>query len=237
MEDIVVVNQFFGIGDVIFEQTIVNKIANGRRIIWPVLPQFVEQLNRAYPDIEFVAHGYFPIDAERRDRYFAIIGDEKKRINAEVLPMRWCDTNMMVPYSRCMEVKYTYFGDDYKTWKEKAMWKRDTDREDELFHLLQLDGKEYTLTNRFFGSNSQFIAKMPSSAVEMYTREGFSLFDWAKVIENASAIHTVSTSIVYLLELLDLKAQEVHLYARKPLEQNLDTVKYLLERHKYVLHE
>lgn len=64
-----------------------------------------------------------------------------------------------------------------------------------------------------------------------------SLFDWATVIQKAAAIHTVNTSIIYLLEMLELEAPEVHLYQRTIKGQTFDNIKYILKRHKYVFHE
>jgi hypothetical protein len=43
------------------------------------------------------------------------------------------------------------------------------------------------------------------------------LFDWIKVFENAKEIHTVETSVYYILEKLNL--ENVHIYA-KPTPQN-----------------
>jgi hypothetical protein len=54
--------------------------------------------------------------------------------------------------------------------------------------------------------------------------DGFTLFDWSKIIENASEIHTVSTSNLFLLETLTLKADKINIYPRKPRENNLDGI-------------
>jgi hypothetical protein len=62
--------------------------------------------------------------------------------------------------------------------------------------------------------------------------EGYSLFDWAAVMEQAVEIHTVSTSIIYLLELLHLRA---HIYIRRPDERSHSYYDYLLEQ-KHILH-
>ena len=45
--------------------------------------------------------------------------------------------------------------------------------------------------------------------------EGFTLLDWGKVIESASEIHTVSTSLIYMIEVLYKKPmQNIHIYQR-----------------------
>lgn len=227
---IVVPNQFFGIGDIIWEQTVVRKIACNNQIVWPVEPQFIDGLTAAYPDIKFVNKNHYPIDYNRRDEY---------EINdMVVLPLRWADVIMKVPYSDCMKSKYMMYGMDWQTWKEHAMWKRDEYREKALMARVNPRNEPYCLINRTFGSQSQLKAAIPQVDgllnIEMKTIAEFSLFDWAYVIESATEIHTVSTSIIYLLELLELKAECVNLYPRKPIEEDFRNVEYILQKQKYV---
>ena len=59
--------------------------------------------------------------------------------------------------------------------------------------------------------------------------------DWGRVIENASAMHTVGTSINYIIELLPTKARQIHLYPRIPQEKNFDNYDYLLSK-DYIFH-
>ena len=49
--------------------------------------------------------------------------------------------------------------------------------------------------------------------VEMNDKK-YSLFDWCKVFENATEIHTVDTSLSYIFEKLNLKAKRKCLYSR-----------------------
>lgn len=224
--------QYFGLGDVIFLQTAVRNIAGDDQIVWPVEVQFMEGLFRAYPDILFLNKDIVPIDYNRKDDYIVN--------NLRMIPFRWADQILRLPYTACMSSKYTMVGQDWKTWKDKAMWERDSIQENSLYEFIGLkEGDEYTLINRFWGSQSQFCAdiKQPEgTVVEMCSLPGYSIFDWQKVIQNATHIHTASTSILYILEMLDLKAKEVHLYSRKPIEPHFDNVSYLFERHRYVLH-
>lgn len=228
----IVPNQFFGLGDVIFEQTLVRYF--GEKILWPVEPHFVEGLNRAYPDITFIAKPFVNLNYERKDEY--VTNDMK------VLPLRWSDSLMGVPYSDCMKSKYMLYGFDWQKWKDSAMWVRDEKREKELWYLLGIhSGKPFNLLNTTFGSESQLnvpiVINNGLPTVHMRTIEGFSLFDWAMVIEKATHIHTVSTSIIYLLELLSLQAKTVNIYPRKPIEQDLRNVAYLLTSHDYIIHQ
>lgn len=228
---IIVPNQFFGIGDVIFEQTVVRKLAGDNEIVWPVEPQFLDGLTRAYPDIKFVDKNTFPLNYDRRDEY--------ESHDMRILPLRWADVILKVPYTECMKAKYMLYDMDWQNWRVHAMWKRDGQKEYDLRILLKLPPK-YNLINRTFGSQSQLKAAtkvdngLPN--IDMRTIEGFSLFDWAYVMENATEIHTVSTSIIYLLEMLNLKAECVNLYPRKPIEHDFKNVDYILQKHYYVCH-
>lgn len=223
--------QWFGLGDVVFEQTVVRKIAGpDNAILWPVHPKFVEGLNRAYPDIAFVDYTKFNIDYNRRDDY--------TQDGIRYLPLRFADQLMNLPYSCCMSAKYQYYGMDYKSWRHQAVWIRDRKKENELYSLV-VNHSEYNLVNTYFGSDSQLQVSVGINNglpnVEMKTIEGFSLFDWAKIIENASNIAVVNSSIMFLLELLELKAKEIHLFARKPIENDFKNVDYLFTK-DYILH-
>jgi|SRR6185436_10236719 len=232
--------QSFGVGDVIFTQSLVRKIANGNKVLWGVESHFVDGLNRAYDGITFIDKKLINVDYNRRDDYV---------INGmRVLPIRWSDANLKVPYNQCMRAKYDAYNEDWRTWKEHAMWNRDKEMETKLGikngiweNDYDRDFGEYNLVNTIFGSESQLQVPIEVNNgllnIQMKTIEGFSLFDWAGIIEQANEIHTVSTSIIYLLELLDLKAKEVHLYTRKPIEPTFDNISYILEKHNYILHQ
>lgn len=152
-----------------------------------------------------------------------------------------------MPYKDCMKSKYGMFEQDWHRWREGAMWIRDEYREKELQYRILKDedyvfnGKPYCLVNQKFGTNSQLHKSiLPETGLPVFNMaalSGYSLFDWAKLIENASEIHAVSTSIIYLLEMLDLKAPEVHLYNRTIKGQGFDNIDYLLTKHKYIFHE
>ena len=54
------------------------------------------------------------------------------------------------------------------------------------------------------------------------------LFDWCKVIENASEIHTVETSLNYIIEKLDIKGS-LNMYSKWS-PPNYDHVKMLFKK-------
>lgn len=219
--------QFFGIGDIIFTNTLVrNLMEAGDKILWPVKSHFVEGLNRAYRDVIFVPYQSIDIDYNCQDDY--------EKDDFRFIPLRWAEIVLKVPYSQCMRAKYDWYDMDYRTWKDKAMWHRDIPKENLLFKALGCDKGPYNLINIFFGTNSQLKGNIQLDNglpnIEMRTIPGFSLFDWAKVIENATDIHVVNSSILYIMELLELKCKQPTLYVRKPIEKDFTTTDYLFTK-------
>lgn len=237
----IIINQPCGIGDIIFCMTIARRWKEeGHEIYWPVLPQFLEGLKRGYPDIIFMDWRTIKIDYERKDEHDTVIDGTQYR----VIPLRWNVEIMNVPYFSCMSSKYSLFGWDFKDWKEKAMWWRDEEQENKLldFYRSQSLTEGYNVVNRIYGSDMKL--SIPLSKINpgngqfclplMGDKNIFSLFDYAKVLENASEIHTVSTSILYLLELLDIQCP-IHLYER-PTDPGFKQVNYLFTK-PYILHD
>jgi hypothetical protein len=73
--------------------------------------------------------------------------------------------------------------------------------------------------------------------IEMEPVEGFTMMDWYLVIMAASSIHTVGTSIIYLLELLNLKKEtQIHIYLREPDEKDFANYEYIMKKHSYIFH-
>lgn len=222
----IIVNQPWGLGDIIFCMTIARRWqAEGHTVIWPVLPHFVDGLRRAYPDIHFTDMNLVHIDYERMD--------EHDWNGHRVVPLRWNVEILGVPYEQCMASKYSLFEMDYKDWKDNAMWERDREKERDL--SVEIGAiKPYKLVNQYYTSDaSQNVMIVKPGAIYMRPIPGYSLFDWVGILEDAEEIHAVSSSILYLLELLDLK-QPLHLYSR-PTDKNFSQVSYLFTK-PYILH-
>lgn len=230
-----IICQPFGAGDLIFSMTAIKSLQD--KILWPTLPEYVEGFNRAYPSIYFIDHNLVKIDYNRKDRHF--------HQDAEVIPLRWQD----VPLKECMKNKYSFFGLSWQMWKRDAMYNRDFSKEYALFkHLGLSDGEKFNLVNVNWGCWSPTVLKPGTNRafmqgvvrndykiIPMDIIPGYSLFDWSTVIERATEIHTVSTSVLFLLELLNLSAKAIHLYCRKPNEKDFKNVDYIFTKN-YQLH-
>lgn len=231
---VLIIQQWFGLGDIIWGQTIANDYINdGYKVLWPVKQEWVEGLQRAYPKVTFVDHELIPINYENKRLY--------EENGFTYLPMRFSESLMRKPYKFHMESKYSFLGKNWERWKEYAMPVRDRNRERKLMTILGIDiTGQYNFIATTFGSNGNRAIEIKTSNnfknIELKYIEGYSLFDWCGVIEYAAEIHAVSSSTLYLFEILDLSAKSVHLYCRKPIETNFAYVDFLFSK-PYILHE
>lgn len=220
--------QPFGLGDIIFAQTLVRSMGYSD-ITWPVVDAYVNDCNRAYPDIKFIPLSQSPVDLNSRQ--------DSEKNGYRILPIRFSDSIQGVPYCEVMPAKYQMYQKKWEFWRNKAMWLRDRKREQALFDLVTPKG-EYAVVNTRFGWQGDkriHIPELPEiELVQIRDIPGYSLFDWAMVLERASVIHTVSTSILFILDMLE--TSEVHVYIRRPNEANHDNYSFIFTDEKYVYH-
>ena len=120
-----------------------------------------------------------------------------------------------------MRTKYKVVDTVFDDWKNYFSFKRDKSREEYLFYdyFNLKEGDSYNLVNRWFGTGFSAYRKdiQPANeykVVEMKNLGFDTIFDWCKVFEHATEIHSVHTSICYILETLNLKADKTVLYSR-----------------------
>lgn len=215
--------QSFGLGDVIFAQTLAK--AFGDPVLWGVEPPFVQGLQGGYPDVTFVPNYALNINYNQQHH--------SEKDGLRIIPIRWADTILKVPYSQCMRAKYDMYGLDYNIWKQDATFEM---KDKGLKQLLNIN-EPYNIINEMF--QSDFKGNKPiqvnNGARNIYIKylDGISLFDWAYLLKDAVEIHAVSSSILYILELLPL-TNPLHLYPR-PTDPNYAQVDYLFTKN-YILH-
>lgn len=226
--------QYFGIGDCIFAQGIARKFLNeGYEVIWPVMPDFVQGLQRAYPAVNWLPYTLFSQGLFNTRQECTIDG-------VTIVPIRWADTIIGIKSHLWMRAKYDMYCMDYRLWKNFADYKRDSVREQVLMERYGIEqGEPFVLVNTMYRSDMQgsITPKISSGVkvVQMKIVPGYSLFDYSLMIENASEIHVANSAILYLLELLELSAKEVHIYARKEEGGGFPYVDYLMTK-SYILH-
>lgn len=220
------------IGDIIWCQSIAqNFIEQGHSVVWPVASHYYEGCRFAYPDIDFVP------DRIVRQELFNV--KEKKEIDGMMIaPIRWSDSYMKVPYKYVMKSKFDMYDLDWKIWRNHAMWERDMNKERNLMKLLGINGTPFNFINKRFGTNAErsveIEVKNDYRNIEMSEIEGYSLFDWTGVLLSAAEIHTVSTSLLFMMEVLPITSP-IHLYCRKPIEKDFSFVDYIFTK-PYIIH-
>ena len=199
------------------------------------------QIQRNIPYINFVEKDLFDIDYNERD----FIETDKQII----IPMRWSKEYYASPLKYTMFNKYKMVGIKLEEWR-KLTWLRHRWRESRLKELLGIkEGEKYNLINCNFYSfenKTIFFNKTlldPTNLdinnklknIEMKFIPTFNLLDWAGIIEEAENIYSVNTSIIFLLEVLELKAKEIHLYSRNVNGADFIQTEYLRSKN-YILY-
>lgn len=239
-------NQPRGLGDILFIMKIAQEeVAKGNRVIIPVDSHYTD-IQKHFPEVKIIDRKSFNLNHEIQHVYNI---DEYS-----VIPFRFANDILRVPYTDCMKAKYWYWdllkngvwtnimsdGNSWKRWRDFT-YIRDLENEKKLFDYLNPKGLPYNFINRNFRTN--FSGKSPIKVdngllnIEMRYLKGFTLLDWGIILERAENIHTVGTSINYLIEKLDIKAP-INLYVRKPEEKDFKNYDYILdtENKNYIFH-
>lgn len=210
MRKICLIRQPAGLGDIFFCQKIAAKYLNdGYYVIWPIKTEFYYLQAYLSPLITFIPeslsfpnkHLYFDMSIKE-----PICSEDKSFI---FLPLHGCNlTNSSVMISKYESVKM-----DHTTWKDYFNYTRNRKKEFELFEHLGLGNEEYNLVNPLYASPPNILKKEIKinnglRNVYMDVIDGFTIFDWSRIIEKAKNIYTVETSFNYIIEKLHTTAEE-----------------------------
>lgn len=111
-----------------------------------------------------------------------------------------------------LEDKYTISKLDKDLWKTFS-FDRNTEKENNLFNYLNLENKKYILINGHSSAGYRDLKiESECDVINMSNISGYSMLDWYKVMQEAEAIHTVSTSV--LLPIVNMKHKNVTIYER-----------------------
>lgn len=217
--------QPLGIGDVFFCQGIGKHFARrGYNVVWPIashvmyLKDYIQS-----PEVTFVdVQSDFPYKELYMTQYndpwnlHPMIQEE----DFAFIPLS--NAQYRVPSETLMISKYALVGLDFEQWRDDFNFTRNKEREDDLYYnILGLqDNEPYVFVNRKYGTpphyhEAPFNIDTQDRVVEMQFIPGDNLFDWLKVIENASMVVSVDTSYQYLMEkMTTLKASNYYCYPR-----------------------
>lgn len=193
-----------GIGDIFYLQKAAHFYANlGYEIIWPILPQLL-----------------FLKDYLQTPAKFSDVTEVFVDINDIALNFQVADR--IFPECKIMEAKYKLVNIDGSDWLNYFNFTRNISKEELLYSLLNPNDEDYILVSRNYGTPPDYkkanfgVDTKYGKIIEVDLIEGFTIFDWCKLIENAKEIWMMDTSLNYIIDKLDLKAEKLKLFSRRP---------------------
>jgi len=229
----ILIKQPAGIGDIFFCQKIAYALYEvyNVEIIWPVIPEFI--WIKDYIKVPFIK--FVNWNEEYEGKEILLNNDISIPFlldNYLIIPLQRADWNY--PGISVMDAKYKLVDLDFEDWSYYFNFERKIEKENELYYnILKLtDDSEYCFVSRNYGSPPNyevypFKYEKELRIIEMSFIEGYTIFDWCKVIENASEIYTVDSSINYIIDKLVLKTEDLTLI-RKPFPNQ--TAKHLFKK-------
>lgn len=225
--DNIIINQFMGLGDILFSIPIAKKLNDiGYNIIWPMNNNFLS-IKKNFNYIEIVSKDDYEINYNL---------DTVSIVDRSlILPLRYAN-NILNNGDQitCMSDKYKMLNIPLDEWTTLS-WDRDLKKENELYYdILRLsDSDDYNLINDTFSMNNKIHIDCDNGLknIKLDIIDGFNILDWYKVISNAKNIYTVGTSIVFIIEVIPTnKLCDYFLYARRPDESDCRYYNYLLKK-------
>lgn len=184
----------------------------GYTIVWPLrqdifwIKDYIPDIFFCLEDDNFPGKEYYGKDLIIVSPQFAYLGLKNSHL--------WG-----TEYKHIMSSKYDILNLNWNDWNEGFKFNRNIDKEKKLYYdVLGLkDDSEYVFWNNMASvdvkrSNVLDQLTFDYPVVKLEYIDGFTLFDWCLVFENATEIHTVHTGINYLLDKLNLKSKKYYMY-------------------------
>lgn len=200
----------------------------GYEIIWPLrddilwLGNYIKSINFCSRDDNFHGKEYYGQDAVIVTPNFVYLGIMRSHL--------WG-----IGDDKVMSSKYSILNMNHSDWRSGFTFDRKLDKEKDIYYnLLGLkDDSEYVFINNLYNTDirdSKFISQdqFDLPVVELQILDGFTLFDWCKVLEKAKKIYTVNTAINYIIDVLDTSYDEYVIYAHD--EENKPQIDYLFKK-------
>ena len=197
----------------------------GYEVIWPLRPdihwiqKYIKDINFPTTDDDFIGKDIYDRGAG------AVVEEGGAFISPATADMTHND-------GKIMSSKYSMVGLDHSDWQDYFKFERNFDKEDDLYYnILGLkDDSEFVFINNLYNTDirdSELLSpeNYDLPVVELKIMEGFTLFDWCKVLEKAKSVFTINTSINYLIDVLDTSYERYVIIAHS--EQNKREIDYL----------
>lgn len=202
-----IIRQEAGIGDIFFLQKIAKKLVNrGDEVVWPIKESIYDLITK-----------HLPASGIKYIKYRDLFSTEGYQI------LDFHNTSYYYPEWPLMVSKYKYYGEEWNDWLNWFEFTRDTENEDNLFYnILGLkDDEEFILVHKTYSTqpsvqNCTHMEQLEfpgKKVIETSFIEGTNLFSWCKVLEKAKEIHSVDTSLMYIIEKLKT-TDTLHMYSK-----------------------
>lgn len=222
-----IIMQPWGIGDILYITPLIKALNEQNEVIWPVKKEFL--WIKDYIDLNFI-------------EYYDGVYDNYPLYTQ--IPTMYTDELMKHEgnFNYIMSSKYEYFGYDSSNWLQ-LKWKRNISKELKLAEDLGVDIKNdnYIIVNKHCGfppHTANYINPLTDNKI-IYLEliDNYTLLDWGLLLENAKEIHTVNTSILMVLGILNPNIP-IHVYpyvGHKDLTIIDDILNYFPKWNKYSL--
>lgn len=225
------IRQPAGLGDILYIQKICNHYFSlGYEVFLPIVDYYYDVVKKhlSVSNINICRENQ---DFPMKDLYNStnIRPMKNNRTGDLYIPLQYANYGYkedVILYS-----KYNMVNIDFSDWKDFFSIKRDIEKEERLYYdILKLEqGEEYIFVNNKFATppdlhQREIILPKNKKIVEMNFINGYNVFDWLKVFEEAKEIHTVDTSICYLIEKLSTKNKKF-LYSRNRPDRGFEYIR------------
>jgi|688.fasta_scaffold190958_4 IS1 family transposase len=227
---IMLINQPAGLGDIFYLQKAVKYYADqGVKIYWPVQKEFgylTEYLD--YPNINYypqdknypyknLCEGQYNLFSKQ---YKTSIMDHENNIQILYTPFTHAHAEFEIfqKVKSTMLVKYSLVDQTHENWQNYFTFKRNPKREEILKNKLNLKkNEEFIFVNDLFASPPNMLKREMNikSNLKIVYNDGLPchIFDYCWILENAKEIHTIESSLCYIVEVLNT-TDKLFMYSR-----------------------
>ena len=234
------IRQPAGIGDIIFTHKIAKLIlkkGDYKKIIWPVIKEY-SYIND-YIGTENIIFCDESLDFAFKDMYNSeniemVAGEDDNGHKLLYIPLQHadqCERALLPDYRAHGQMKYKYVGiasdndTPWHNWRDFIEIRRNPEREAKLVSDLGVDlTQKYNFVNRNYGSPPNWCSRddiIPDNDLPcvfmMMSLSDYHIFDWLSIMDNATNIYTMETSVCYLAHYLH--KQNVNVYSKYTIDK------------------
>lgn len=212
--------QPLGLGDILWVQQIVDTIiSDGYVVYYPVGNVYYDIVSSHIKKENLIwvrETDEFPLK-----QYYGQVNFHQTE-NELYVPLSYADR--YIPNASVMISKYYLLSISIGDYRKHFSINRNYERENKLVQKYGLTD-DYILVNPSFGTESQqrdleikSNSKIHYMDIQQDRENGFHIFDWIMALENAKEIHTVETSLCYLIDKY-CKNNKLYMYEKRTSSQ------------------